>query len=143
MPVTSLAQNTTFYELNHLNELSLGTRSYFQERLKNRLYDLVLSKFHERVSSDNLTKAELARRTGHSPAVITRLLGAPGNWRLDTVSDLLLGIGGEELVASSSSPLDSAKRNYQADDHFSRLPPKQATTPPSRSEVEVNFVTLK
>lgn len=89
--------------------LSVGARAYFQARLRNRLYDLVVSKF----KASGLTKAELARRVGKRPEIVTRLLGAPGNWTLETVSDLLLGICGEELEMISSSPLDRPKRNVQ------------------------------
>lgn len=76
--------------------------SYFQARLKNRLHDFIISKFFEMEKSHGLTKADLARRIGRKPEVITRLLGAPGNWTLDTVSDLLIGISSEELEIFSS-----------------------------------------
>lgn len=33
-----------------------------------------------------------------TPAQITRYLAAPGNWTIDTVSDLLLGMGGEPVL---------------------------------------------
>lgn len=91
--------------------ISVGTLSYFRARLKNRLFDLVLRKFLEREARDGLTKAELARRLGKRPEVITRLLAAPGNWELETVSDLLLGISAEELTATSSR-LEKPQVNY-------------------------------
>jgi hypothetical protein len=97
-----------------LSEIAQGERipanklAFFQERLRNRLFDYVLKKFLEQ---DGLTKAELARRIGQSPERITRLLGAPGNWTLDTVSDLLLGIAAEELEPQSISVLDRPRRN--------------------------------
>lgn len=71
--------------------------SYFQARLKNRLHDFILAKFFEMEKSHGLTKADLSRRIGRKPEAITRLLGAPGNWTLDTVSDLLIGVASEEL----------------------------------------------
>lgn len=92
--------------------ISVGTLSYFRARLKNRLFDLVLRKFLEREARDGLTKAELARKLGKRPEVITRLLAAPGNWELETVSDLLLGISAEELTATSSR-LEKPQVNYQ------------------------------
>jgi hypothetical protein len=92
---------------------SPGTLVYYRARFRNRLYDLVLSKFRQAEANEGLTRAELARRTGRRPEVVTRLLGAPGNWRLDTVSDLLMGIAGEELDATSSSPLTRPPRNYR------------------------------
>lgn len=78
------------------------TLAYFQGRLRNRLFDYVLRKFLEKEKT-GLTKAKLARRIGRKPEVISRLLGAPGNWSLDTVSDLLLGIAEEELQTASQS----------------------------------------
>lgn len=137
--MTSSAANTTLYELRHLDELSTGTRAYFHARLKNRLYDLVISKFQEKEITDKLTKAKLARRTGHSPAVITRLLGSPGNWRLETVSDLLIGIAGEELDATSSSPLEAPARNYSADDDFVTIRPHRPSVGQSGSPQVLKF----
>lgn len=97
---------------------SPGTLAYYRARFRNRLYNLVLSKFREAEAEEGLTRAELARRTGKRPEVLTRILGAPGNWRLDTVSDLLMGIAGEELDATASSPLARARRNYRYRDFF-------------------------
>lgn len=91
---------------------SPGTRAYFQARLRARLYDLVMTKFRREVTERGLTKAVLGRRIGKRPEVVTRLLGGPGNWTLDTLSDLLLGISGEELDATASSPSARASRNY-------------------------------
>lgn len=90
-----------------------GKLAYFQERLRNRIYHFVLSKFFD-AERRGLTKALLARRLGSDPAVISRLLGAPGNWTLDTVSNLLLGIAREELEPASSSVLDRKSRNFAA-----------------------------
>ena len=59
----------------------------------------------------------MARRIHKRPEQITRLLGAPGNWTLDTVSDLLLGMGFEPELsavaianAADSKPEETAKR---------------------------------
>jgi hypothetical protein len=113
--------------------LSPAARSYFRSRLRSRLYNLIMSKFR---SAPDLTKAELGRRVGKRPEVITRLLGAPGNWTLETVSDLLMGIAGEELMAETASPLTGADRNYSYDDYppspLSRQEtPKQRPWPPT------------
>ena len=61
--------------------------------------------------SNGLSQADLARRIGKRPEVINRLLGSPGNWRIDTISDLLVGIGAEELEPHSVSLLYRAPRN--------------------------------
>jgi hypothetical protein len=104
------------YEIAARLPIPLEKRAYFHARLINRIYAFVLDKFLEKQKSESLTKAELARRIGRKPEVITRLLGAPGNWTLETVSDLLLGIAGEELEPASSSLLDRVPRNIAASD---------------------------
>ena len=84
--------------------------SYFQERLRNNLYSHILRRFRER-EVDGFTKAALARRIGYDPARVTKLLGGPGNWTIDTISDLLLGIGAEELIPTSEPVLGRPPRN--------------------------------
>jgi hypothetical protein len=75
-------------------ELSKKALGYFRARLKNRLHQLVLSEYLK-LEANGFTRAKFARRIGKRPELITRFLGAPGNWELDTVSDLLLAIGCE------------------------------------------------
>jgi hypothetical protein len=74
--------------------IPVGTIEYFKARLQSRLHQLVLAEFL-RQEDKGLHQAELARRIGRKPEVINRLLGAPGNWTLNTVSDLLLGMCAE------------------------------------------------
>ena len=78
--------------------IPIGKLEYFRARLQSRLHQLVLAEFL-RQEDRGLHQAELARRIGRKPEVINRLLGAPGNWTLNTVSDLLLGMGTEPLLA--------------------------------------------
>jgi hypothetical protein len=75
--------------------IPVGKIAYFRERLRNRLHEVVFLEFLRQQDAYGLTKAELARRIGKPPERITRLLAAPGNWTLDTVSDLLLGMASE------------------------------------------------
>jgi hypothetical protein len=85
-------------EVHDGKPISVGKKEYFRARLKSRFHQLVVKEFlrHEDLG---LTQAELARRIGKRTEVINRLLGAPGNWTLNTVSDLLLGMGGEPELA--------------------------------------------
>lgn len=76
--------------------------NYFRARLKNRLHAMVLAQFMNLEKDRQFTRADLARRLGKKPEQITRWLGAPGNWTLDTVSDLLLGMGNEPTLAISN-----------------------------------------
>lgn len=75
--------------------------AYFRARLTNRIHDLVLATFVELERDKKITKAELARRIGKKPEQITRWLGAPGNWEIETFSDLMLGMGYEPTLAAT------------------------------------------
>lgn len=68
--------------------IPLGKLAYFRERFRDRLYELVVEEFLK----SGMTRAELARRISRKPEQVTRWLGAPGNWEIDTVSDMLLAI---------------------------------------------------
>lgn len=92
------------------------TRTYFSERAKNAWFDYIISKFISASNNDGLTKAELARRIGKRPEQITRLLGAPGNWTLDTIQELLMGISGEEMKPDSCEVLGRSPRNFDGPD---------------------------
>jgi hypothetical protein len=87
--------------------IPVSTLGYFRARNRWRAYDLVLTEF----KNSELTKADLARRLGKRPEVVSRLLGAPGNWGLDTVSDLLFAISGAAVVYNTAYPLDMPARN--------------------------------
>lgn len=79
--------------------LSDGMLAYFRARLSNRIHEIVLTEFVARESEGCINRAELARRIRRKPEQITRWLGSPGNWTLDTVSDLLLGMGLEPALS--------------------------------------------
>jgi hypothetical protein len=102
-----------------LSELATGLpiplekRAYFHARVLNSFYQYIFRKFLEEEQAGRLTKAELARRIERRPEVVSRLLGAPGNWTLETATDLLLGISGEELKPDSSPLLGRPPRNYK------------------------------
>jgi DNA-binding phage protein len=70
-----------------------STLAYFRARLRNRLHALVLEAFIKQSEEKQLTQLELAERIGRAPEQVNRWLGAAGNWTLDTISDLMVGIG--------------------------------------------------
>ena len=72
-----------------------GKLAYFRARLTNLLHEAVLELFIKAESEKGLTRAELARRIGRKPEQVTRWLGSPGNWTLETLSDLLTAMGHE------------------------------------------------
>jgi hypothetical protein len=94
-------QQTTYQQTQFLSEIlnggviPEGKLAYFRARLSNSLHELVLSTFLKTENRDGLTRAELAKRLGRKPEQITRWFASPGNWELETVSDLLLGMGYE------------------------------------------------
>ncbi|MDP1678578.1 MAG: hypothetical protein Q8L02_00360 [Candidatus Nitrotoga sp.] len=82
--------------------IPLGTLAYFRGRFSNKIHELVLEKFAALEREEKMNRAELARKIRRKPEQITRWLGSPGNWTLDTLSDLLLGMGMEPEVSVRS-----------------------------------------
>lgn len=76
------------------SNLSKKQVGYYRFRLRNKIHQLVIEQYLK-LEAGGLTKAEIARRIKKRPEQVTRLLGAPGNWTIDTVSDLLLAMGSE------------------------------------------------
>jgi len=91
-----------------------GTLAYFEERLRNRFYNLIVDEFSKRAnSSEGFTQALLARRIGKRPDQVNRWLSAPGNLTLDTISDLLIGIGAAEPSVGIDTLANRASRNQR------------------------------
>ena len=85
---------------------------YLHARTSYKFYDFILRKFLRAAKDRNLTKADLARRIGKSPAVVNRLLASPGNWTLETLSTLLAGICAEEFTPSTILLSNRQPRNF-------------------------------
>jgi hypothetical protein len=98
-------------ELESHLPLSEKTKAYFRERIRNQFYNLVAQEYIRERDTNSLTQAHVARRLGRSPVQINRWLGTPGNWTLDTISDLLLAISGSELHPTCSKVQVASKRN--------------------------------
>lgn len=81
--------------------------AYIKTRTKLRMFELV----HQELRKSGLTQAELAARLGKGTDRISRILGAPGNWTLDTASELLFAISGGTLDPAVSYPLAADKRS--------------------------------
>src|SRR6185295_17938761 len=94
------------------DKIPIGTLGYFRARNKHRMYDLVVKEFKK----SGLTQADLARRLGLGTDRVCRLLGGPGNWTLDTASDLLFAISGAEPIYTLAYPLDRPVRNKRVPD---------------------------
>jgi len=99
---------------------SAATLAYFRERLRHRIHQFVLGEFRNR-QKDGLTQADVARFLDRRPEQVHRWLGTPGNWTLDTVSDLLLAISKAELEFSVN-PLDGrAARNFRGPEWINQV----------------------
>jgi len=140
----------TTSQTQFLSEIAVGhngppipeaKRAYFQARLRNRLFNFVLSKFGEE-QKKGLTQAALARRIGKKPDVVNRWLGSPSNLTLDTLSDLLLGISAEEFIAASSSLFRRPPRNYS---HWETIasPSEQSATSRTSTMSATKAATLQ
>jgi len=79
------------------DQIPLARLAFFREELRNRLYAEIVARFHV-LEDQGFTKARLARRIGKSPEQVIRWLGAPGNWTLDTASDLFTGMRAVPVV---------------------------------------------
>lgn len=84
-----------------------GALAYLRTRNRMRVFSLIWKEFQ----NSGLTQAELAARLGKGTDRVCKILGAPGNWTLDTANDVLFAINGGVLNYSVSYPLDAPKRN--------------------------------
>jgi hypothetical protein len=109
--MSTSAKKSFLSEILDDDTIPIGKLAYFRERFRDRLYELVVSEFL-RKEKTGLTKAQVARRIGRKPEQITRWLGAPGNWTLETVSDLLLAISKAEPRISLASLENRPTRNF-------------------------------
>lgn len=86
---------STLFSKERPPEFVLG---YLRSSFINRLHEAVLATFIELEKRKEISKSELARRLNKDPSQITRWLSGPGNWELETVSDMLAGMGCEPEV---------------------------------------------
>lgn len=80
------------------------------DQLRLELHNLVLSAFVR----EGITRKELAARLGKDQAQISRLLGGPGNWTIDTAAQLLFGINGNVVEVAEKDPRHACPRNDTA-----------------------------
>ena len=90
---------------------------YIRARHRQRMYDVVIREFKQ----SGLSQADLARRLGKSPEIISRLLARPANWEADTFSDLLFAISGAVAIFRTERPLSRHERTI-LDDQIKTTP---------------------
>jgi transcriptional regulator with XRE-family HTH domain len=118
----STSQTTGLSEPVGADKISVGTLGYIRARHRQRAYDLVIREFKK----SGMTQADLARRLGKSPEVISRLLARPSNWEADTFSDLLFAISG--AIASYRAEYPLSQRIQQIPDE--QIKPESAPIRP-------------
>ena len=112
-----MSANTHFQSDLEADRIPAHTLSYVGERARNRFYDFVLKRFAE----SGMSKADLARKIGKGPDRVNRLLGAPGNWTIETIAELLAGISGEEVVPSALPFMNRTCSNMSQDQLLEHL----------------------
>jgi hypothetical protein len=95
---TSLTEYLTS-EAHEFDSVDVGDLAYFRERFRNRVHSLMLQTFREKETT-GLTRCELSRLMHKRPEQVTRILGAPGNLTLETISDFFLALGLEPEVSA-------------------------------------------
>nr|WP_306267616.1 helix-turn-helix transcriptional regulator [Pararhizobium sp. IMCC3301] len=93
---------------NEKGRVKLGLLGYARQNLRNRAFNLL----HKEIRAAELSQVEICRRTGKDKSQLSRILGAPNNITLDTLSDLFLAITGKQLDIRLFSEDEDQKANF-------------------------------
>ena len=86
-------QTSILREIAHSKPIQLRTRLLYRRRLQNRVQRLLRKAFRDEQKRTGLTQKELADRIDKDKSKVNQWLSIAGNLTLDTISDLLLGLG--------------------------------------------------
>src|SRR3990172_3044278 len=104
----SISQTTNWLNRpDHPERTSLDVEAYMRSRNQSLAHQMILAEFRK----SGISQAELAKRTGNGPDIISRLNGRPGNWTLNTLSDLLFAMSAAAPSYSVSYPLSVTHAN--------------------------------
>ncbi|MHC4705586.1 MAG: hypothetical protein ACYS8I_00670 [Planctomycetota bacterium] len=92
--------------MKNTSKISQREIRFSRRLLRNQVYTELLGLFAEKAESEGLTKSRIAALLDRDPSQITRWFAEPSNLELDTISDLLIAIGGEMVVAVSPAAGD-------------------------------------
>jgi transcriptional regulator with XRE-family HTH domain len=70
-----------------------ATLIYFRERFRDKLHSAILEAFLTRAQEKNLKQQDLAARIHRTKGQISRWFNTPSNLTLDSISDLMVGLG--------------------------------------------------
>jgi hypothetical protein len=94
-------------EIERDRPIPARTKSFQHRRMQNRFHRFLLKTFREQ-EKKGLTQKKLAERIGSRPEQINRWLSIPGNLTINTICDLLLGMGVDLDDPSATSLSDLA-----------------------------------
>jgi transcriptional regulator with XRE-family HTH domain len=100
----STSQTSILSEIRGVKPISARTKAYYRRRLQNLIHKMILKAFRDEAKKTGLNQKELARRIGSRPEQVNRWLGIPNNLTLNTIADMLLGIG-VDLDKPSVTPI--------------------------------------
>lgn len=107
---------------------SAAAREFFRTRVRVNLHQLILQQFARLEEEHGMTRQEFAALAGKRPEQITRYLNGPANMTLDTLSDLLLGLGAEPTFAARALVESAAPETETAADISTAPAPVAART---------------
>lgn len=102
-------------EIEGAGPLSPSTLGYLCANTRQSYFSYIHEKLTEAEAS-GLRRKDIARRLNKSPGRLSHLLGAPGNWTLDTIAELLVAISREEFIPNSLPILRDRNHNCTNDD---------------------------
>ncbi len=100
----------------------------FSQRHRNVVYEEVVAALEHAAKKQGITRSDIAKKLGFTKSHISQLLSGPGNWTLDTVSNLLFAVDAElQCRAVFFADLPIANRYNEAGEttqheHDSSLP---------------------
>lgn len=115
------SQKSFLSDVLNADRIPVGKLAYFRGRLINRIHALVIEEFDRLSKAGKINKAQLAKRIGREPAQVTRWLGSPGNWTIETLSDLLLAMKCEPSISILSLAYGQVGESHAS------IPVKQST----------------
>ncbi len=117
-------------------KISAGTLAYINARTLLRAYSLVIKDLKD----SGITQAQLAKRLGKAPEVVSRMLNCPRNWELKTFSELLFAISGAVLTFSVTRPLE--KPNQASISFYKAQPGDSKVVSTAPSETDLSFAKI-
>ncbi len=85
--------------MKNISKISQRDIRFSRRLLRNQVYSELLGLFAKKAKSENLTKSRIAIILDRDPSQITRWFAEPSNLELDTISDLLVAMGGEMAIS--------------------------------------------